>query len=243
MTPRLSAFVPLERLRQAKQLCEDYYRQCMVSAPHNPNCSITSSRHLSLFHPDCKVFYVYHSLLASQQESSVMLLNRMYIKMENGSPLPHAIQKWLQNIPVTNSSSGDYVIWSQSVRSNNQGDSAIFFFYMYYDFVLHVLSTYMEEAGFMTYTVANHQGTIETDWLNFWGSVNSQRNLLRQMFHQHQPGNQDLNYTYTNPSWRSQLSHSSPRRVWGPADNVWLAADVRSAWRSIWALPGTDEEK
>lgn len=31
----------------------------------------------------------------------------------------------------------------------------------------------MEEAGFMTYTAARHQGAIETFWLHFWGAVAS----------------------------------------------------------------------
>ena len=38
---------------------------------------------------------------------------------------------------------------------------------------VHVPSTNMQEAGFMIYTTANHQGAIKALWLHFWEAVTS----------------------------------------------------------------------
>ena len=50
---------------------------------------------------------------------------------------------------------------------------------VYFNFftLVHVPSTNMEEAGFMTYTAAHHQGAIETLWLPLLVSLKKE-NLL-----------------------------------------------------------------
>ena len=46
---------------------------------------------------------------------------------------------------------------------------------VYFDFLVWSMSRplKMEEAGFMTYTAASHQGAIEMIWLHFYGAVTS----------------------------------------------------------------------
>ena len=40
----------------------------------------------------------------------------------------------------------------------------------YFEFLPHVPSTNMEEAGFMAYTAASQQGAIEMFWLHYGGA-------------------------------------------------------------------------
>ena len=44
-------------------------------------------------------------------------------------------------------------------------------FDLYLDFLIWSMSHSMEEAGFMTYTVAGHQGAIRTLWLYFMSAI------------------------------------------------------------------------